>query len=774
MEIHSASPETTSGTRGPSPRFIQGRHERMRTRLNNSTNAESEDAMQNSMKPNDVAGNASPTAIQSFRQLRAKRKTPVVRVPGGAAAKLIGKAPVDEDENKAVEDDDECEDQYNVAPISEEEFILARDQAKSLFETGPRENKRYHADETPPTQKKTPVKNSRVLNREEVLPENATEAVLSLIGKPVNSPTPSSTTPIKRFPGDIGIAHSHSRDTAASARDFTKPPAMEAVPRNAFQAPSRDVSKKGDGSILEPTANGSNPLEQPLLSKKAEKRVAQMKEQMQDPNSTIANLINTIASPEGNCKEDGFLRGYMVRRKNACGALQVLTTKAQNRISICWTLGILPALSSVLEDSGKRDLSVEFPDTPTRKEFVEARKRAVGALTNLSIPPQNRLAIFHTPRMVSNIVNVIRVDQAEARKGCCGILAQLAKTKENRLLMVQVPDLVDTITSVIEPKVIVVSQGSPDEESENDHSSHTPDNELLHSSSNSSSDNDSGSEMFSSASYDSMDDPPTRRKTTAGFSVDITSVPTSDPAKASRRYDEDPTGNLQSARTNLFALLLHLVKEKDNAFLLARHKFFLDTLVEVSKLLNSTLHEHAVKLIAHLTRHRGNSKHIVFKVRKLVPAMVKASLSSNDETRKYACFALQNLSQDKPCRQELAVTDGLLGALCARVRQATDPEERLSAIQSLANLTNEPANLIPMTNTPECFASLMQIAHAGDESVTEMMQFLACDALATLSHWFRSIATSGHRIGQQKAGVGVVGSELFVPSLKIVGYEQWQ
>ena len=61
------------------------------------------------------------------------------------------------------------------------------------------------------------------------------------------------------------------------------------------------------------------------------------------------------------------------------------------------TLGVLPALASVLEDSGTRDLAVEFPDIPTRKEFLEARKRAVGSLLNLSMAQENRLAVNFFP-----------------------------------------------------------------------------------------------------------------------------------------------------------------------------------------------------------------------------------------------------------------------------------------------------------------------------------------------------------------------------------------
>ena len=786
MEIDTAASEA-SGMRGPSPRFIQGRHERMRSRLNSPSSTDDiskklstegcNESLKDARQSNQSIPKASPTAILSLHQLRSIRKTPKSRVPGGAAAKLIGKAAEEDDNTPAEkEEEEEHEDQPSVTPASEDELVRARDEAKSLFEKGPKENRRYHhveknTSDTSDT-KATPAA-SRFLNRAEVLPVNPTEAVLSLIGKK-GVASPISTTR-KRFPGDLAISSSHSREHATTfIRDFTKTPAIEISPRKAFEAPSRNIDEVLSSVLsddIEVTAMGTNPLEQPLLSKKTEQRVAQMKEQMQDPSPTLASLIATIATPEDHSSKVGFSRGSMVRRKNACGALQVLTTKPHKRVSICWTLGVLPALSSVLDDSGTIDLDVEFPDVATRKEFLEARKRAVGALLNLSMPPQNRLAVFHTPGMVANIVRVIRLDQAEARKGCCGVLSNLAKAKENRLLMVQVPDLIDTITEVIEPKVIITSH-VPIAESDDDDSSRTPDHELLHSSSESSSEDESGSEPFSSASYDSNDEYATKKgKSFAGQSAEFSSVPTYDPVKAARQYDDDPNGNLQDSRMSVFALLSQLVKEKDNAFILARHKALIDTLVEISKLHESPAHELSVKLLAHLTRHRGNSKHFVFKARKVIPVLVNATFSSNDETKKYACFALQNFSQDKPCRQELAISDGLLAALCVRVRQASDSEERLSAVQALTNLTNEPANLIPMTNTPECLATLMQIAHAGDDSVTEMMQFLACDALATLSHWFRSIATSGKLIDQNSKGAG---SELFVPSLKIVAYEQWQ
>jgi hypothetical protein len=65
---------------------------------------------------------------------------------------------------------------------------------------------------------------------------------------------------------------------------------------------------------------------------------------------------------------------------------------------------------------------------------------------------------------------------------------------------------------------------------------------------------------------------------------------------------------------------------------------------------------------------------------------------------------------------------------------------------------------------------LMHIAHGGHEGITEMMQYLACDGLAALSHWLRKIATLGDAMGNpDKKNTG-----MFVPSLKTVTWSQWQ
>lgn len=164
---------------------------------------------------------------------------------------------------------------------------------------------------------------------------------------------------------------------------------------------------------------------------------------------------------------------------------------------------------------------------------------------------------------------------------------------------------------------------------------------------------------------------------------------------------------------------------------------------------------------------------MVFKLKTVVTAMVKATYSTSEIARRYASYGIQNFSNDKSCRQELASSEQLITGLCKRARHSKDPAERLAAICSLKNLSDEPANLIPLSNTPECIATLMQIAHGQEDGVTEAMQFRACDALATISHWLRKIATNGQAMDALKHG-GTKPPGMFVPSLKVVGWSQYK
>jgi len=708
------------------------------------------------------------------------------RVPGGAAAKLIGikNKSDDEDENyQFVNDGDDALEV--VAPL--DELIKSRDMAKVEFSVGSTENKRYHnragaGASSTSNSAVTPTLSSdgilpRILDRDEVFHENAAAAIVSIL-TPSRKSSNTNYNNIAEIEAiltarssDIELSKNPSNRSAVekqkqikknkdSSSPFARPAAKKKICSSAVTTVGSDGNSAVEDAIETMTSTGKNPLVQNLLSKKTERHLATIKNRMKDPTKHLTDLMEAIASPKSGL----FDRHYMVRRKNACGALKVLTANVSHRVNICWTLGVLPALSSVLEDSGPDTLQEQYPNATIQREYIEARKRAVSSLVYLAIPKNNKLPIFHCPRLVASLVRVIEQDDGEARRGCCAVLANLSKSKENRLIMAQIPGLLDALSTVIAPKECYWrSVGNDDEDtlSTNSDESEAFRRDILDRLSNEDDGNHNKIDM-------SLSGKSGRRR-----------LGSEDPAELSARYDEDPNTFLHGARQNVFACLNHLVKEKDNAYILARHHRLVHTLVSITRLQESLSQEYALKLLAHLSRHRSNSKVLVFKMKHLVPAVVFATHSPNPESRIHACYALQNFSQDKPCRQQLVSVDDLLPAICLRIRSVKYPGEKLAALHTLKNLTDEPANLIPMTNTPECFATLMHVAHAGDNNTTEMMQYLGCDALATLSHWFRSIATSGQRIGTMQQNPSESNSskakdDLFVPTLRVLSWERWQ
>jgi hypothetical protein len=647
-----------------------------------------------------------------------------------------------------------------VAAENLKELERTLESAKVEFERGTEANRRYqpqsqqdiihedleeaHGGEANPV---VIAAGPRFMNPSENFHETAEAAIASLL-----SPRDYRT-------GDSFISNSHSElglVTSSSAA-------------SAFQAPRIDTAfTTGTSDGLTPRTPRSpmlpfeslarRDIEQKLIAPETEKTLREMPGKMHDPNKTLTDLLTAIASLQDKSSMD---LGYMVRRKNACGALQVLTANVKNRERICWTVGVLPALTSVLADTCVEGPKVAFADRRIRIEFVEARKRAIAALTNLAMPTKNRVPVFHTPDLISWIVVVIMEDSGAAQRGCCAILAYLAKSPENRLLLVQVPGLMNALIKVLRPrpprlespyssaKKIYPWSSNEDSFSSDDEGKPT------------------SPASFKSVSFKSV------RKDNDSDSEKTPRVGGTKPPVELVGYDATADETLRGARQNVFALLSHLTKEKDNAYHFARDSALVSTMVDISKFDESPSHTLAIKLLANLTRHRLNTKIVVFKHQIIVPALVVAAEAINDETRLYACYALQNLSQDKSCRQELAITDNLITALCNRSRETRAEEERLAAVSALKNLCDEPANLIPLTNTRDCISTMMQLAHGNEEGVSDNTQYRACDALATLSHWLRKIATSGKTLDDAKRGKQPT-KELFVPSLQVVTWDQWQ
>lgn len=717
---------------------------------------------------------------------------------------------------------------------------------------------------------KNPNSLPHVLTREGSIHESASAAISAIL-------TPNSFRSNgggSTFGGAGGLDNGshHQATKTCFPRNTMSPTSVGgsvASPISAFQSPkyadqnnandNMNVSSNGMMNMSSAVSNGSmtmnmalnmamgddgginrGPTSEPLISFATEEKLDKMSSKMVDPSKTLSDLLRAIASPNDKSLID---LAFMVRRKNACGALKVLTAHNRRRRQICWTVGVLPALASVLQDAGvRRPLDQVFPDVRTRTEYEEARRRAIAALTNLAMPVSNRLAVFHTPGLVQALIQIVHMEEGDCLEGACAILAYLAKSTENKILMAQVPGLFEAVLRVLTPQMNSGDTqskqdggypGSPKSQdfpwaassvSGSDESSVSTDEDrsIMSGSTNGSSDGNSSDEEHEDDELDGDEDAnftddddmstdgedsmtgsersdnssvmsessgeetaseyqqralPTKKRSSKKGKTKPT-PPSNGPSRVKPKeiklqsfYDKD--NHISGARKNLFAMLGHLVKEKDNAYHLARVNELVPTIVEISKMQDSPSHVLAVQLLTHLTRHRLNSKVLVFKEQTVVPALVKATSSSSEVARRYACFAVQNFSHDKSCRQELASSEKLIVALCKRARHSKDPEERLAAICALKNLTDEPANLIPLSNTPECIATLMQIAHGQENGVTEMMQFRACDALATISHWLRKIATNGQSMNAAKHGDSRP-TGMFVPSLNVVGFEQYE
>jgi len=223
------------------------------------------------------------------------------------------------------------------------------------------------------------------------------------------------------------------------------------------------------------------------------------------------------------------------------------------------------------------------------------------------------------------------------------------------------------------------------------------------------------------------------------------------------------------ARLCVLKMILHLSKNKDVSTTLARTECVMASLVSVASKMEQAANILCVAIMTNLTRHPDNAYYLVYKVPDLVATFVYHIESADSECKKCALYGLQNLSCASNCRQDLANMTDLLGNITKAAFRHDHPEEQLSALHTLKNLSDDPFNLVTMTNTPGCTATLLALANNDSASAATsssgggesggsnnnnnkkkngvsahrvMAQYLACDTLATLSHWLLTLSTT--------------------------------
>ena len=538
---------------------------------------------------------ADPIAPGSPSLLRNRLKSRH-RGTGGAYAKLMVQGPTSPKTTPIKDLKHELEEPPSSPPAVESEESDPADDGKVIvtaqeldglrkmtvteFSTGPESNLRYHMhldelveeDDDVDVERCSDTSTPSILNRSEIFHENAAAAVVALL------------TPKQRGDHTSVFSSASTLDDAGLRVTPSERGLMitaEPTSYSAFRGPHATLMSDGPSATsfqsrsgLDMSYDGAvprSPITEPILSSNAEKVLESVKAKMIDPNKTLSELLTAIATPEGDEPMD---RAFMVRRKNACGALKVLTATPANRRTICWTVGVLPALTSVLEDTGDESLLVAFPDHRTRTEYIEARKRAVASLVNLAILKENRIPIFHTPGLVQSVCAVIVDDVEESRQGCCALLGYLCKTQDNRLLMAQVPGLLNALSGVVAP---IIPKEPPVQHIRKKKKYHWEDSD----DEMSSADQDS----FSTDARDTSMCTEGSDRLTSSYRTDDDSdiTPQASPSprspvtaeKIGELYDSDSNQFLHGARKNVFAVLLHLVKEKDNIVSNAEELLFL-------------------------------------------------------------------------------------------------------------------------------------------------------------------------------------------------------
>lgn len=408
-------------------------------------------------------------------------------------------------------------------------------------------------------------------------------------------------------------------------------------------------------------------------------------------------LMSNLRDPDPSLSDllsvlTDFEQSSHLRRVNACGAIKTLTLHKANQIPLARTKGVVPSLTSVL-------CAVNATE--------EERTRCINALMHLCVPEENWKLMYLFPQTPEALARNMADKYPQIRYAAC--LATSFLAKKNRREVIRNRLLMYAMARVLE----VDKNGALDRMSGQD------------------------------------------KKVFVG------------------------------ARLCVLKMLLHLSKNRDVSDTLARTECIIGSLVTVANSMEVAANILCIATLTNLTRHPGNAYFLVYKTG-LVATMVDhiESTSTNPfddhaECAKCALYALQNLSCTGNCRQELANTPDLLSNVTKAAFRHDCPEQQLSALHTLKNLSDDPFNLVTMTNTPGCTATLLALANndascspsnprsptdrssprsskggdiCKDESTLAMAQYLACDTLATLSHWLLTLSAT--RKGKDGVGGG--------------------
>ena len=186
-----------------------------------------------------------------------------------------------------------------------------------------------------------------------------------------------------------------------------------------------------------------------------------------------------------------------------------------------------------------------------------------------------------------------------------------------------------------------------------------------------------------------------------------------------------------------------------------------------------------ISIVAHLSRLKENSVTLT-EVYNLIDSLTQFIRSDDINIKTHSIHSLLNISSDLACREPLARSSNLLLALCMCCSNLNEESQiRLSAIQTLKNLSMEPSNIVHFASGENCIQTIILVANSGatGNKDKDLIQYIACDILTYLSQWIRLLSVIGSENIEECNEVRSI-DELFsletsYPTNKARGYERW-
>ena len=142
-----------------------------------------------------------------------------------------------------------------------------------------------------------------------------------------------------------------------------------------------------------------------------------------------------------------------------------------------------------------------------------------------------------------------------------------------------------------------------------------------------------------------------------------------------------------------------------------------------------------IQILARLAGDRNNIFHLVFCVDGYLDVLVEATTFEDAVCRKYACFAVQNISCNEHCLEVLGSTPKLLENICQCCQVFGESREiRVACMVTLRNLSRRSENVRRMMDTSSCMPMLLSVVRTKElnESRPDLI-YWACEVLHVIS-----------------------------------------